>query len=74
VSQAEHRRRLNPIDVLADRGFVQSGFNDVPHLGVQTFVPRWDLVEPSEIPMKSATHSNAKPATDSDLKPPTVPI
>jgi hypothetical protein len=49
VSQAEHRRRLNPIDVLADRGFVQSGFNDVPHLGVQTFVPRWDLVEPSEI-------------------------
>jgi len=51
VSQAEHRRRLNPIDVLADRGFVQSGFNDVPHLGVQTFVPRWDLVEPSEIPI-----------------------
>ena len=26
------------------------------------------------IPMKSATHSNAKPAIDSDLKPPTVPI
>ena len=26
------------------------------------------------IPMKSATHSNAKPATDSDLKPVSVPI
>jgi hypothetical protein len=52
VSKADRRRRPNSIDVLADRGFVQSGFNDVPHPGVQNLVPRWELVEPSKIPAR----------------------
>jgi hypothetical protein len=60
--------------VLADRGFVQSGFNDVPHLGVQTFVPRWDLVEPSEIPTQVVRVFRFDVGHRSDLNPANIPI
>jgi hypothetical protein len=45
------RPHSKPIDLAADRGFVQSGFNDVPYLATRKSVTAWDLVEPSSIPV-----------------------
>src|SRR5262249_45819207 len=45
-----------PIGRTGQRGFVQSGFNDVPHCAVPADCPR-DLVEPSCIPTMSPADS-----------------
>jgi hypothetical protein len=47
---------------VAHRGFVQSGFNDIPHPAAGLIQPR-DLVEPSSIPTKSAGDSGLMSAT-----------
>jgi hypothetical protein len=52
---------------VAHRGFVQSGFNDIPHPAAGLIQPR-DLVEPSSIPTKSARHSDLMSAGDSEVK------
>jgi len=50
---------------VAHRGFVQSGFNDIPHHAAGHIQSR-DLVEPSSIPAKSAGDSGLMSATHSD--------
>ena len=62
-----HRRRSTPIGRAAQRGFVQSGFNDVPHPAAPASQPRGTSLNPHVFRAKSATNSGMKSATDSDL-------